>query len=130
MINQVTLVGRITKQPELKYTASNTAFMKFSLAVQRDKEHTDFIPCTAWRKTAELLGQYVNKGDMIGVVGSIRTSSYEDINERKVYVVEVNASRVTFLNSPKSAQNGDISNEIAREQELYGVDVSSNDLPF
>lgn len=130
MINQVTLVGRITKQPELKYTASNIAFVKFSLAVQRDKERTDFIPCTAWNKTAELIGQYVNKGDLLGIVGSIRTSSYDDINGRKVYVVEVNTSRVTFLNSPKSAQNGEISNETTREQELYGVNVSSEELPF
>ena len=100
-INSVTLAGRITKDPEIKYTQNNTAYCNFSIAVgdgkRGDKEVTYFIGVTAWAKQAENMSQYVKKGDMIGITGKINQDSWTDQQGNKQSKTYVNATLVHFL---------------------------------
>jgi single-strand DNA-binding protein len=105
LINQVTLVGRLTKDPELKITQDGTAVANVTLAVSRNYRNnngeieTDFVQCTLWRKTAENTVQYCRKGTIIGITGRIQTRSYENHEGRKIYVTDVVADNVRFLSS-------------------------------
>ena len=98
-MNSVSLLGRLTRDPE--YTApkskDGTSFARFTIAIDRDKETTDFIPCKAFGKTADLLNEYFFKGDRIGLNGHIVTGSYENKDKQKVYTVDVVADRVDFI---------------------------------
>lgn len=104
MINQVTLVGRLTKDPEIKYTQEGQAVANVTLAVSRNYKNTngeyeaDFVNCTLWRKTAENTANYCKRGSVIGVTGRIQTRNYE-ANGKRVYVTEVIAESVKFLGS-------------------------------
>ncbi|MED4978262.1 single-stranded DNA-binding protein [Geobacillus stearothermophilus] len=101
-MNRVVLVGRLTKDAELRYTSSGVAVASFTLAVnrpfanQQGEREADFVNVVAWRKTAENLANYTKKGSMIGVDGRIQTRSYEK-DGRRVYVTEVVADTVQFL---------------------------------
>ena len=92
MINNVTLVGRLTKDPELKYTPSNVAVATFTLAVNRNfkgangEREADFINCMMWRKQAELFAEWCKKGNLVGVTGRIQTRNYENQEGRRVYL--------------------------------------------
>ena len=91
MIDTVTLVGRLTKDPELRTTTSGTGVATFTLAVNRDfkdangNREADFINCVAWRKTAEILANYTEKGSLIGLIGRIQTRSYENQQGNRVF---------------------------------------------
>ena len=87
-MNNIVLIGRITKDPELKYTNNGKGNTRFTLAVQRNKDEADFINCVAWEKTAENIAEYFKKGSQIAVQGSIRTGSYEK-DSRTVYTTDV-----------------------------------------
>ena len=106
MINRVVLIGRLTKDPEMRKTQSGTSVVSYNLAVNR-RTHTegqpeaDFISCVAWNKTADLMAQYLHKGSLIGVEGRIQTRSYDNQQGQKVYVTEVITDSVQFL-EPKS----------------------------
>ena len=95
MLNSVCLVGRTTKDPELRYTPSNVAVATFSLAVNRNfkdangERETDFINCVIWRQQAENLANWAKKGALIGITGRIQTRSYENQQGQRVYVTEV-----------------------------------------
>lgn len=108
MINNVTLVGRLTKDPDLRYTQSGTAVATFNLAVNRNftnqngEREADFINCVIWRKAAETLANYAHKGSLIGVTGRIQTRSYDNQQGQKVYVTEVICENFQLL-EPKSA---------------------------
>ena len=97
-MNNVTLMGRLTKTPELKTTTSGIEVTSFSIAVDRnfDREKTDFINIVAWRKTAEFICKYFRKGDMIAITGEIQTRDYEDKSGQKRNAVEVIANQVYF----------------------------------
>ena len=100
-LNSVTLMGRITKDPELKQTASGISVVSFSLAVDRSyakegEKKTDFINCTAWRSTAEFISKYVAKGQLIAVDGRLQTNNYEDAEGNKHYQTEVVIDEVYF----------------------------------
>lgn len=97
-------VGRITKDHELKSTTQGQAVLGFTLAINRDKENTDFINCVSFGKTAELLNTYTGKGSQIAVEGWVKTRTYEKDGEKK-YVTEIIANRVQFLDSKKQAPN-------------------------
>lgn len=106
-MNSVVLMGRITRDIELRYTQNNTATVRFTLAVDRDRKkgETDFISCQAWGKTAEMMDKYLAKGSRCVVQGSIRTGSYDDRNGNKLYTTDVNVDRleiVDFKDSPKN----------------------------
>ncbi|HZG59582.1 MAG TPA: single-stranded DNA-binding protein [Anoxybacillus sp.] len=103
MINQVILVGRLTKDPELRYTADGTAVVNVTLAVSRNFRNadgiidTDFVNCTLWRRVAENTANYCRKGSIIGVTGRIQTRNYENQDGKRVYVTEVVAESVRFM---------------------------------
>ncbi len=113
MINRVVLVGRLTKDPELRFTASNIAVVTFTLAVNRNfssqdgKNEADFIQCVAWRKTAENVGKYVRKGSLVGVDGRIQTRNYEAQDGTRRYITEVVCENVRFLESRGESQAGE-----------------------
>lgn len=107
-MNKVCLIGRLTKEPEERYTqTNNTLVVNFTLAVNRrfikenDDIKADFIPIIAWAKTGEFCKKYFNKGMQIGVVGKIQTRNWEDENGQKHYVTEVVADEVYFADSKK-----------------------------
>lgn len=126
-MNKVLLVGRLTKDPELKHTNNDIPVVQFSLAVNRQytgrngEKQADFINCVAWRAQAENLAKYMRKGSMIGVEGEIQTRNYEDNNGVKHYITEVVCSSVEFLESKGSSN---------RSQGFDGFnDVNSYDIP-
>lgn len=112
MINNVVLVGRTTKDPELRYTPSNVAVATFSLAVNRNfkdangERETDFINCVIWRQQAENLANWAKKGALIGITGRIQTRSYENQQGQRVYVTEVVAENFQMLESRAAREGG------------------------
>lgn len=139
-MNSCVLIGRTTRDIDLRRTGNGTAVASFTLAVNRDfktndGQEADFIQCVAWKKTAELLEQYVHKGDRIAVNGSIRTRNYEDSHGRTVYVTEVLVNHVEFLetknrempsDSPSNQNKSDPYNDWGNKE--YEMDNSN--LPF
>lgn len=110
MLNQVTLMGRITHDPELRYTKSNTPVASFSLAVERDfgakeEKQTDFIDCVAWRQTGEFISKYFPKGSLIVISGRLQVREYMDRDMQKRRTVEVVVENAYFTSS-KNASNG------------------------
>ncbi|MDS2748242.1 single-stranded DNA-binding protein [Streptococcus pneumoniae] len=111
MINNVVLVGRLTRDAELRYTQSNIAVATFTLAVNRPfkneagEREADFINCVIWRQSAENLVNWAKKGSLIGVTGVIQTRSYDNQQGQRVYVTEVVASNFQLLESRNSQQN-------------------------
>ena len=107
-MNKVILVGRLTKDPEVKTTQSQVSVCTFTVAVDRrykdanGERQSDFISCVAWRQQAELLGRYFQKGSRIAVVGNIQTRSYETEGNRK-YVTEVVVDEIEFVDSKKDS---------------------------
>lgn len=115
MINNVTVVGRLTRAVDLRYTSNGTAYASFTLATDRDfknqngERETDFINCVMWRKPAENLANYTKKGSLIGVSGRIQTRNYENEQGQRVYVTEVLAEKFSFLESAKKDDDGVLS---------------------
>lgn len=153
MINNVVLVGRLTKDAELRYTPSNVAVATFTLAVNRNRKNengereADFINVVIWRQAAENLANWAKKGALIGIVGSIQTRNYENQQGQRVYVTEVVANQFHMLESRgqqsqgNSFQNGNNSNSGNFQngnnqgyQSPFGnsspMDISDDDLPF
>ncbi|WP_017185419.1 single-stranded DNA-binding protein [Alkalibacillus haloalkaliphilus] len=112
MLNRVVLVGRLTKDPELRYTPNGVAVANFTIAVnrpfsnQQGEREADFINCVIWRRPAENLANYMGKGSMIGVDGRIQTRSFEGQDGKRVFMTEVVADSVQFLESRNSNQGG------------------------
>ncbi len=142
MFNKVVLIGRLTKDPELRYTSTNNLpVVSFTLAVNRpfqtqgNDRNADFINCTAWRKQAENIHRYVSKGSMVAVEGKLQTRDYMDekINARR-YITEVICDSVVFLdtkNSNQSDYNSPQENK-KQEEELPKGNFNNveDDLPF
>ena len=105
MINNVVLVGRLTKAVELRYTGNGVAFANFTVAVERTfkkengEKETDFINCVMWRKAAENFAEFTRKGSLVGIEGRIQTRSYDNQQGGKVYVTEVLAENFSLLES-------------------------------
>lgn len=112
-MNKVVLVGRLTRDPELKYTNNNTAVCQFTIAVNRTyvgkngEREADFINCVVWRQQAENLARYMRKGSLIGVDGQIQTRSYDDANGVRRFVTEVLCDSIHFLESKSARENTD-----------------------
>jgi single-strand DNA-binding protein len=106
VINQVTLVGRLTRDPEIRYTSEGAAVANITLAVSRKYRNSageidaDFVNCTLWRRTAENTANYCRKGSIVGVTGRIQTRNYENNEGKRVYVTEVVADSVQFMGTP------------------------------
>lgn len=111
MMNRVVLVGRLTKDPELRYTPAGVAVATFTLAVNRNftnqagEREADFINCVVWRKPAENVANFLKKGSLAGVDGKVQTRNYEGQDGKRVYVTEILAESVQFL-EPRSANGG------------------------
>lgn len=145
MMNRVVLVGRLTKDPILRFTPNGVAVASFTLAVNRSftnasgEREADFINCVVWRRPAENAANFLKKGSLAGVDGRIQTRSYEGTDGKRVYVTEVMAESVQFL-EPKSANNqGDTNTPNNRQNASEGqqndfggtqVDLSDDSLPF
>jgi single-strand DNA-binding protein len=114
MLNSVILIGRLTKDPDLRYTPSGQAVTTFSLAVdrgyqnQQGQKETDFINIVTWAKQAENVAQYCKKGRLVAVEGRIQTRNYENNEGKKVYVTEVVADNVKFLESAREQRNDSV----------------------
>lgn len=146
MINNVVLVGRLTKDPDLRYTGNGTPVASFTLAVNRDfknangDQEADFINCVIWRKTAETLANTVRKGQQIGVVGRVQTRSYENQQGQKVFVTEVVADRFNYLEKREGGTNNGSSQNQSNNKQNFdrsddpfsgsSIDISDDDLPF
>ncbi|MCQ2010572.1 single-stranded DNA-binding protein [Sporolactobacillus sp. STSJ-5] len=159
MINRVVLVGRLTKDPELRYTPNGVAVTSFTIAVNRPfkkqdgEQEADFIPVVVWRKQAENAANFLSKGSLAGVDGRIQTRNYKDNKKRMVYITEVIADSVQFLepkgshssNQPASGNNYSGGNQsTGRSQSQQSepsfedpfandgtqVNISDDDLPF
>lgn len=137
MINNVVLTGRITKDLEKHQTNKGTSVVNFSLAVDRrfkgsngDRE-ADFISIQAWGMTADLLCKYCGKGSLIGIEGRIQTRNYENNQGQRVYVTEVVAENVTFLDSKKSnSQQGGYQQSNGYQNDNYQQQPFDSALPF
>ena len=143
-MNKVFLIGRLTRDPELRYTGSNTAVATFSLAVNRNfqnqqgEREPDFINIVVWRKQAENVKNYLSQGSQVAIEGRIQTRSYDDNNGQKRYITEVVADNVEFLSSKNSSNSSNVgSNSQSSDPTPYdfgpapepkGTNVDSN--PF
>ncbi len=111
-MNNVSLIGRLTADPELKHTQSDIAMTRFSIAVDRtysrqgEERQADFINIIAWRQTAEFICRYFSKGQRIGITGQIRTGSYTDRDGNKRYTFEVQADNVEFCEPKRDSYSG------------------------
>ncbi|SEP58904.1 single-strand binding protein [Virgibacillus subterraneus] len=158
MLNRVVLVGRLTKDPDLRYTPNGVAVANFTIAVnrpfsnQQGNRDADFINCVVWRRPAENLANYMKKGSMIGVDGRLQTRTFEGKDGKTVFVTEVVADSVQFLESKGSSQssgqqasgyqqnqsqnqNQNQTNQNQNEEEPFKnngepIDISDDDLPF
>ncbi len=116
-MNRVMLVGRLTTKPELRYTGSNLPYSRFSIAVNRTfsnaqgQRETDFINIVVWRKQAENVCNFLNKGSLVSVEGRLQTGSYDDKDGNKRYTMEVVADSVQFLESKSQSQSRSTSDE-------------------
>lgn len=164
-MNKAILIGRLTRDPELRYTSSGRAVCQFSIAISRNytnqqgQRDADFINCVVWDKQAENLAKYITKGRLVAVDGRIQTRNYDNNEGKKVYVTEVLANSIQFLESKNSGQGNDNmeqnpfdsmtepnypapnSNEgsnndtISVEKDPFesfgeSIEISDNDLPF
>ncbi|CAM3732826.1 single-stranded DNA-binding protein [Mesobacillus zeae] len=148
MINRAVLVGRLTADPHLRYTPNGTPTASFTLAVNRPfknaqgEQEADFINCVVWRKPAENVANYLKKGSLAGVDGRIQTRNYEGNDGKRVYVTEILAESVQFLEPKQSNGN---QNQSAQGQQRApqntrvdddpfagggNIDISDDDLPF
>jgi single-strand DNA-binding protein len=141
MMNRTVLVGRLTKDPDLRYTPNGVAVATFTLAVNRPfskEKESDFINCVVWKKAAENVANFLKKGSLAGVDGRIQTRNYEGQDGKKVYVTEVLAESVQFLEpkkegtAPKESNNNEGFTRVD-EDPFNGngqIDIQDDDLPF
>lgn len=131
MINKCILIGRMTKDPELRRTAQGEAVTSFTLAVNRNftskdgQQQADFINCIVWRKLAENVERYCSKGSLVGVEGRIQTRNYENNQGQRIYVTEIVADSVQFLETKKAESDNQVYNN-----QPNSFDISEDDIEF
>ncbi|AKS74188.1 single-stranded DNA-binding protein [Staphylococcus schleiferi] len=140
MLNRVVLVGRLTKDPELRTTQSGVEVATFTLAVNRNfkskngEQQADFINCIVFRKQAENVNNYLNKGSLAGVDGRLQSRSYENQEGRRVFVTEVVCDSVQFLEPKSNNQSQQQGQAPARDNPFANangpIDIDDQDLPF
>ena len=141
MLNHITIMGRLTRDPEMRTTQSGVAVASFTLAVDRDfggrdggEKQTDFIDCTAWRHTAEFVSKYFSKGRMAVVSGRLQIDNYTDNHGNKRKAAKVIADNIYFGDSKKDGATGSQSDEAASftpaPSGFVPVEVDSGELPF
>ena len=131
-MNKVFLIGRLTRDPELRYTGNNTPVTSFTIAVNRTytnqsgEREADFINCVVWDKQAENLVKYQKKGNQIAVDGRIQTRNYEDKDGKRVYVTEILANNISFLDSKGTNTSSNDFNSLPEPPREDSVSSSSN----
>ena len=131
MINRTVLVGRLTRDPELKHTANDAAVMSFTVAVNRQftnsqgEREADFINCVIWRKAAENFAKFTSKGSLVGIDGHIQTRNYENQQGQRVYVTEVVVDNFSLLESRKDNSN-DNTNDNSNKAPSYNQSKNSS----
>lgn len=136
MINKAFIIGRLTKDIELKITNAGVAVASFVLASTRNfkangEELTDFISCQAWRNTATYLEKYTKKGDLIAVDGRIQTRNYENQQGNKVYITELIVENAQILNTSRAKKSDELENQFNDfDTGNENVNISNDDLPF
>lgn len=126
MINRVVLVGRMTRDPELRRTNTGTAVTSFTLALNRNYQsadgiQADYIPCVVWNKVAENVEKYCSKGSLVGVEGRMRSRNYDNAQGQKVYVVEVVCDSVQFLETKASRERTQQQQPQVKKDEFYDM---------
>lgn len=127
MLNRVVLIGRLTKDPELRYTPSGMAVASFTLAVDRGRKNaqgekeTDFIPIVVWQKQAENCANYIGKGSLVAVDGRLQVRTYDAKDGQRRWVTEVVAENVRFLDRREGSQGSSVGSE---------VEFTDEDIPF
>lgn len=134
MINRTILVGRLTRDPELKKTQKGVSVVSFTLAVNRTykkegEQDADFINCVAWRNQADFLGNYITKGALLGVEGRIQTRTYEDQTGKTVYITELVCETVQALESKQQRDKQETYVPAPKVEEPL-IDINTDDLPF
>lgn len=139
MLNRVILIGRLTRDPELKYTPAGVAVTQFTLAVDRPftsgqgEREADFIPVVTWRQLAETCANYLRKGRLTAVEGRIQVRNYEGNDGQRRYVTEVIADNVRFLESSRQQSEQNASSSAQNDpfkDDGQPIDISDSDLPF
>ena len=138
MINNVVLVGRLTRAVDLRYTSNGTAYASFTVAVDRNfknqngEKETDFINCAMWRKAAENFANFTRKGSQVGIEGRIQTRNYENQQGQKVYVTEVLAENFSLLEARNATNQlgGNFANNDPFTSNGETFNVTDEDLPF
>lgn len=136
MLNRVILIGRLTKDPDLRFTPAGVAVAQFTLAVDRPftnqsgQREADFIPIVAWRQLGETCANYLRKGRLAAVEGRIQTRHYDNSEGRRVYVTEVVADNVRFLEPPGGRDNSGFREESPDYGRGQGYRADSNQDPF
>lgn len=136
MINRVILVGRITKDPELRTTQSDLSVCSFTLAVNRQfkskegENEADFIQCVVWRKQAENLVKYIKRGNMIGVDGRVQTRTYDNNEGVRQYVTEIVCDSIQFLETNKQDSQPHTKDNSQQGGQVRNIDISDDNLPF
>lgn len=134
-MNKVQLVGRLTKDPEMKLTSNQTQYCNFTIAVDRrfkdanGQRQTDFINCVAWRHTAVFIQKYFGKGSRIGIAGSIQTREYDDQDGQKHFITEVLAEEAEFVESASKADATQQAEQPAEPQAQAEAEPTGS-LPF
>lgn len=136
MINNVTLIGRLTRDAELRYTPSNIATAQFNIACNRnfknanDEYDADFINCVMWREQAERFCNWTKKGMLVGIVGRIQTRNYENQQGQRVYVTEVVAENFQILEKRDNTANQNSMTEQMPPSYTSPMDITDDKLPF
>lgn len=136
MINRTILVGRLTKDPELRYTGNGNAVTSFTLACdrpftnQQGERDADFIRVVVWKRSAENAANYLQKGSLAGVDGRIQTRSYDNKDGQRVYVTEVVADRVQFLDTKRKGDQTALYKDGGQTRPIDTSDISDMDFPF
>ena len=131
MINKVILMGRLTRDPEMRHTNSGTPVTTFSIVINSgygENQRTDFVNCLAWNKTAEFVTKYFTKGKMIIVIGRITTRSWETQDGKRAYATEVVANEVSFGETKSSQQTA--TQPPMQDDDFTPLDEYDEDLPF
>ncbi len=130
MINRVVLVGRMTRDPELRRTNMGSAVASFTLAVNRnynsaDGVQADFLPCVVWNKSAENVEKYCSKGSLVGVEGRLRSRSYDNAQGQKVFVVEVVCDSVQFLETRAARERAQQQQPQVPQDNFYNTNTNT-----
>lgn len=124
-MNSVNLIGRLTNKPTFGYTNNNIAYARFTIAVNRNFKNANgerqayFINCIAYRKTAELINQYTDKGDLLGVEGRIQTGSYTASDGSKRYTTDVIVENIYFLKSKEKPAHEQVSEQVEKQTDIF-----------